>query len=498
MACDADHGEAPSRSARFCEAMSVAGRYRWGGGGGGEQGPCGEGAEASSSSSNSPASLVDLTLHSYSELWAEVFAAPKWPMGADLGFRCVLNVASGEFQGSCADDDAQPEALGRQSPVLGRFDHIGRKIEWTEAAPWGAGAWVWSEAIEGHSLRLPISEDATLLRVLRTPSGELLDFTRERLRPLTAEENQKIMRSVGVIGDPSRSPSAVILVGPSCSGKTTVVRAVAPDLGVDPDSAVRRDSLAIHAVHAQFAAVVAHGRSNGGIWLTAWTACKPHWQTAKKAILEQACANRRDIIMFARGVKNGKRAKEGIQALDAAGYTVHVIGVYANPRDIIERGLKREMSNGKRYKRDNILSTDLIPENFRGFGPAIAAASGRFKIVLNANGQQPLVTMEGQCLGGAPLPKELAERLERLCHFTISRRATEHPALFEALLAGLKHPEDEEEPSKGNDHTEFLRCVSWPLTSTSIAARKGTHEADGTIFEEFRTGEMPGEPHFFA
>mmetsp|Transcript_18601 Transcript_18601/g.51320 ORF Transcript_18601/g.51320 Transcript_18601/m.51320 type:complete len:188 (-) Transcript_18601:73-636(-) len=41
MACDADHGEAPSRSARFCEAMSVAGRYRWGGGGGGEQGSAG-------------------------------------------------------------------------------------------------------------------------------------------------------------------------------------------------------------------------------------------------------------------------------------------------------------------------------------------------------------------------------------------------------------------------------------------------------------------------
>lgn len=477
-------GECSTRRAcnRFCEAMNFAGIYctprqavrR-------SDSMATVTGRTSSSSSGAPgATSVDVRLASYSEMWTDVLAA--WPSGVAPGFRCVLQVATGDLLGgSTGLEGEHADAFARTSQGLGRFFHIGRRIEWSDAAPWGRGTWTWSAPIEGHSLRVPLQEDPVVMRALAESGGDALDFTRHRLRPLTDEESHQIMTSVGVVGEASAKPAAVILVGPSCAGKTTVLRLFTKQFGVDPETAVKRDSLAIHAVHAQYAALVAHGRANGGIWLTAWAACKPHWQSAKKKILEQACANRRDIIMFARGVKQGKRPKEGISVLEAAGYTVHILCVYANPRDIIERGLKREMSSGKRYKRDNMLNCALIPDNFRGFAHAIAAANGQFKVVLNANGEPPTVMLEGSCLGGTPVPEELAEAIDELCAFLPAKRATASALFF----PGQHHESyDDYDPSTKAAAYVRSRCRSWPLASpcSSSSPNRRTHDnGDGTL-----------------
>mmetsp|Transcript_93548 Transcript_93548/g.243670 ORF Transcript_93548/g.243670 Transcript_93548/m.243670 type:complete len:107 (-) Transcript_93548:85-405(-) len=87
------------------------------------------------------------------------------------------------------------------------------------------------------------------------------------------------------------------------------------------------------------------------------------------------------------------------------GYTVHFCGVFAAPREIIARGVAREVGEGKRYNR----SEKKLCQTFDAFAPAARAANGKFCIVRNSSGRSPEVYMEGR--GGAEISFSLEQGL---------------------------------------------------------------------------------------
>merc|ERR1712099_139097 len=69
------------------------------------------------------------------------------------------------------------------------------------------------------------------------------------------------------------------------------------------------------------------------------------------------------------------------------GYVVHLLGIYAEPEKIIERGVARELIDGKRYNRN----IQKIKATFDNLGPAIGLINGSFKIVYNGDSQEPKI-----------------------------------------------------------------------------------------------------------
>lgn len=90
-----------------------------------------------------------------------------------------------------------------------------------------------------------------------------------------------------------------------------------------------------------------------------------------------------------------------IRSLEKTGYTVHVLCVVANPHDVIERGVARELNEGKRYNRD----VNKLCQTFDAFGPAIAAANGEYKVVGNSEErcQYPQCNLRWSGFGSAAL-----------------------------------------------------------------------------------------------
>jgi len=179
-------------------------------------------------------------------------------------------------------------------------------------------------------------------------------------------------------------------VAPSGGGKTTVLRTFAHRFGVQPDEAVLADGSIFRDFHAQYRAILGNGKANGGIWARAWPAAKGVVVSAKKRILKEASAAKKDLLISDTGSEASKLV-QAIERLKEQGYAVSLCGIFADPEEILKRGIGREVVDGKKYNRD----AGKLRKTFDAFAPAVGAVNGTFCLVLNRQGCPPELYREG-------------------------------------------------------------------------------------------------------
>lgn len=141
----------------------------------------------------------------------------------------------------------------------------------------------------------------------------------------------------------------------------------------------------------------------------AWPAAKSVVQRAKKEVLRLAMARKQELVVSETGAEL-ENLTSLVAELQKNGYKVSLLGIFADPRSIMERGIAREIIDGKLYNR----SLKKLKATFQNFGKAIALVDGSFKIVHNASGEEPKVVLEGCGFRGEALPQSLEEDLNAL------------------------------------------------------------------------------------
>jgi len=227
-------------------------------------------------------------------------------------------------------------------------------------------------------------------------------------RSLNEDEYRRAAEAVRLSGPnaaPGREkPRALIVMSPSGGGKTTVLHAYASKFGMDEKETVEIDGSAFRDCHAQYKAVLENGKKNCGIWWSAWPAFKSIFSLVKKGFFAKAIKGRQDILMADTGVELSKTLKQ-VEELKEAGYGVHFLGIFAEPAEIIARGIARELEDGKRYNRD----LKKLCKTFEAFAPTIAAVNGDYILASNRQGQSPVVFKEGK--GGESITFTLQDAL---------------------------------------------------------------------------------------
>lgn len=340
---------------------------------------------------------VEVTLSNYEAELAEISWTPS------PGFACLFCVATCRLH--VHELGTGVAVVGRE---IGRFSPLTLTIEWYHGAPFGLQTWTYARKVPGHSILVSLKEDSAVVNAL-----DGLDFTVGDFRSMTEVERRWSFESchvVGVAHAPARDiPKAVVVVAPSAGGKTTVAKALAPSFGIEWDRVVMADGAVFREGHEQYTKVCANGKANNGLWSRAWPAAKTLVQSMKKEVIEAAIANRQDLVLSDTG-QDVKSLKALMRHLREAGFVVCLLGVYANAQEIFDRGVKREVADGKRYNRN----FKKIQATFDSFIPAIQATDGPFKLVLNQQGHQPVVMLEGTGTSGDPLSAALLHQLELL------------------------------------------------------------------------------------
>lgn len=157
-------------------------------------------------------------------------------------------------------------------------------------------------------------------------------------------------------------PQAVWLVGPSGTGKSSLVEQVAREHGIGPIrptmtstnakfniDAVVVDGDFFRKSHRGYQAVVKDGFVKNCTWRTAYNALRGKLQKQKAALLHAAVHRRLNVVIPSTCLRLAK-CKRDLLRLQQAGYENHMILVLGEPRLIIQRGLQRAQATGKRYE----------------------------------------------------------------------------------------------------------------------------------------------------
>ncbi|CAK9102674.1 unnamed protein product [Durusdinium trenchii] len=280
-----------------------------------------------------------------------------------------------------------PDFVGDE---LGRLDVTSQVLRWRDGRRWTLEA-----KLPTVGICRAVREDRALLEALRQPDGSLLDFCTAPFRDLNEEEWAGALQACNVAAQtlvPAEgSPKALLVMAPSAGGKTTVVSQLCSTFGLEQDRAARADGALFRDVHRQYRLLCENGVANDGLWYNAWPAAKAVVQEAKKEVFRRAMVQKQELIVSDTG-SEVKGLKALIQELQCGGYQVSLLGIYADPSAILARGIAREIHEGKRYNR----SLDKLKKTFENFRTAISLVDGAYKIVHNAQGQDPEVVLEGQ------------------------------------------------------------------------------------------------------
>lgn len=259
------------------------------------------------------------------------------------------------------------------------------------------------EELPLDSLKFPVHKDEALCTALK---GH--DLFSENFRDFTEAEVKHVFRSTRVSGEdavlPQESPQALCLCAPSGCGKTSMMKTALDHFNMNTDEAVFADSGQFRDCHQQYKALVDNGIANDGIWYHAWPCAKGVVGKMKKRILAEAMASKRPVIFSDTGADLKKLLQILWQFRDAD-YTVHFLGMFADPKEIVARGIARELEDGKRYNRDMA----KMSATFDSFAPAIKEVNGRYCLLRNRTGCSPELFSSGN--GG----EEVTFDVERTC-----------------------------------------------------------------------------------
>lgn len=184
---------------------------------------------------------------------------------------------------------------------------------------------------------------------------------------------------------------------------------MADAFGVSLSTCAKCDGAIFRDFHDQYRLICENGVANHGLWYNAWPAAKSVVQRAKKEVLRLAMARKQELVVSETGAEL-ENLTSLVAELQKNGYKVSLLGIFADPRSIMERGIAREIIDGKLYNR----SLKKLKATFQNFGKAIALVDGSFKIVHNASGEEPKVVLEGCGFRGEALPQSLEEDLNAL------------------------------------------------------------------------------------
>ncbi|CAL1147712.1 unnamed protein product [Cladocopium goreaui] len=165
-------------------------------------------------------------------------------------------------------------------------------------------------------------------------------------------------------------------MAPSAGGKTTVLSHLADAFGVSLSTCAKCDGAIFRDFHDQYRLICENGVANHGLWYNAWPAAKSVVQRAKKEVLRLAMARKQELVVSETGAEL-ENLTSLVAELQKNGYKVSLLGIFADPRSIMERGIAREIIDGKLYNR----SLKKLKATFQNFGKAIALVDGSFKIV---------------------------------------------------------------------------------------------------------------------
>lgn len=305
------------------------------------------------------------------------------------------------------------EKPGKEGEQIGKFNPVSCSIVWDKGSPFGPETWEQVRKLNGKSIERSVKDDLPLMQALAVDGNSTLDFSAQPFRTMTDKEWAGALEACCVTGEkaaPSREkPKALIVMAPSAGGKTTVVTRLAGSFGIEIEKSVRADGAIFRDFHQQYALLCENGVTNGGIWFNAWPAAKSIVQKAKKLVLKDALEKKQDLVISDTGAEV-ESIEKLTSMLKKGGYLICLVGIYADPQAILQRGIAREIGEGKRYNR----SIPKLRQTFEHFGAAISMIDGPFKIVQNAHGQEPAVKLEGTGYNGAAVPQDVQKVLDDL------------------------------------------------------------------------------------
>lgn len=152
--------------------------------------------------------------------------------------------------------------------------------------------------------------------------------------------------------------------------------------------------------HAQYHALPQHARANDGFWFRSWPVAKGAIAKAKPQILEAARKKGQDIMISDIGPEPAE-LRAFTNALKTDGYTANLCCIFADPQDIVQRGVAREFAAGKRCNR----GLARLGKCFDAFPAAVRAVNSACMIVRNAHGHEQEVYLQGH--GGSDIAFDL-------------------------------------------------------------------------------------------
>jgi len=184
------------------------------------------------------------------------------------------------------------------------------------------------------------------------------------------------------------------LMGSSAVGKSTASRTLMEEYGIHNvedghggmvADAVQIDGEIFRRVHKGFQDIVQAGlmQSPPCIWRGAWkkTQARTQSKVYKKKVYKTALEAKKNLIIPSPCASDIEGCLKRMKELKEAGYTNHVVAIYARDKLVEERGRSRADFDGKMY-------VSVKDDAVYAFAPMIVMANGNWQLVNNTGTPQ--------------------------------------------------------------------------------------------------------------